>query len=39
MDSTLPIIRQVCPAQAVPIALISGLILSFVAPVLIASLV
>ncbi|MBJ7262366.1 MAG: lysine exporter LysO family protein [Burkholderiaceae bacterium] len=39
MDSTLPIIKQVCPAQAVPIALVSGLILSFVAPVLIAALV
>lgn len=36
MDSTLPIIKQVCPAHAVPIALISGLTLSCAAPVLIA---
>ena len=35
MDSTLPIIRQVCSFNVIPIALINGLILSFISPILI----
>jgi uncharacterized membrane protein YbjE (DUF340 family) len=34
MDSTLPIIKQACPPAAVPMALISGLIITILAPIL-----
>jgi uncharacterized membrane protein YbjE (DUF340 family) len=34
LDSTLPIIKQACPPAAVPIALISGFILTILAPIL-----
>ena len=35
MDSTLPIIKQTCHAESLPIALVSGFILTLLAPVMI----
>lgn len=35
LDSTLPIIKQTCPSSEIPLALISGLILTILAPILI----
>lgn len=35
LDSTLPIIKQTCSKDAIPIALVSGLLLTLLAPVLI----
>ncbi len=37
MDSTLPIVRQACHREAVPVALISGFLLTVAAPFLITS--
>lgn len=34
-DSTLPMIKQVCPPQVIPVAFINGLTLTLIAPVLI----
>jgi uncharacterized membrane protein YbjE (DUF340 family) len=38
MDSTLPIVRQACPSDAIPVALVSGFILTITAPFLITAL-
>lgn len=38
MDSTLPMVRQACPGDAVPVALVSGFILTIIAPFLITAL-
>lgn len=35
LDSTLPIVKQTCPSSEIPLALISGLILTILAPILI----
>jgi uncharacterized membrane protein YbjE (DUF340 family) len=37
MDSTLPIVRQTCPRDAVPVALVSGVSLTLLAPFLISA--
>lgn len=34
LDSTLPIIKQTCPLEVVPLALVSGLLLTLLAPLL-----
>lgn len=38
MDSTLPIVRQACPSDAIPVALVSGFILTITTPFLITAL-
>lgn len=37
MDSTLPIIKQACSPDVVPVAVVSGFLLTLLAPVLIAA--
>ena len=37
MDSTLPIVRQACPSEELPIALVSGFVLTLTAPFLITA--
>ncbi|MNY70469.1 hypothetical protein D3C86_2086040 [compost metagenome] len=36
LDSTLPIVRVTCPEEVIPYAVVSGLILTVVSPLLIA---
>ncbi|MBO9706153.1 MAG: LysO family transporter, partial [Arthrobacter sp.] len=37
LDSTLPIIKQACSPEAVPTAMVSGLILTVLAPIAITT--
>ena len=39
LDSTLPIIKQACSPDAVPLALVSGFLLTLLAPVFITILI